>query len=445
MNTDKNTALYEKMAAEQDKFRDWLKSQPPEEILKHTYEYTVREDILMAMEELDLPQSRAAALLASSSPLADVYKEFSDRETSYMDVVRDSIEQRAEAALDAQRELPLYRHDAAYAREQGDLDLYRASRRANIACKEAIEAAISEHYRDNRLDKDAVPQVIEQFGYTRILYVLANTVQQKEWDERFSPANKAWARTVDIPPNPDGFGGERNLDFVVDSHSGLVDLFLSQARQDYLRLQPLTPEEIRAEAARLLQELRAPGTPNSPHGTHYMARVSPDFLARAGTQAHDQLMTLLPFRSLAITGMKELPGTYVTILASEDRSKELRQRRPSVRRQLKQEARPAEKARKKRLPEKRRSRAMTTPKRKRDVQLNFRVSPEELAMIEQKMAPAGDKEPGSLPAQDGPGRLCGAPGTAGAEGAGLPDALSRNNLNQLTRRVHETGAFMTPT
>ena len=148
--------------------------------------------------------------------------------------------------------------------KQGDLDLYRASRRANIACKEAIEAAISEHYRDNRLDKDAVPQVIEQFGYTRILYVLANTVQQKEWDERFSPANKAWARTVDIPPNPDGFGGERNLDFVVDSHSGLVDLFLSQARQDYLRLQPLTPRKSVPRPARLLQELRAPGTPNSP-------------------------------------------------------------------------------------------------------------------------------------------------------------------------------------
>ena len=38
MNTnDPNTALYEKMAAEQDKYRDWLKSQPPEEILHHTY------------------------------------------------------------------------------------------------------------------------------------------------------------------------------------------------------------------------------------------------------------------------------------------------------------------------------------------------------------------------------------------------------------------------
>ncbi len=39
--------------------------------------------------------------------------------------------------------------------------------------------------------------------------------------------------------------------------------------------------------------------------------------------------------------------TYVTILASEDRSKELRQRRPSVRRQLKQEPRSAEKPEKK--------------------------------------------------------------------------------------------------
>jgi len=232
MNTDKNTALYEKMAAEQDKFRDWLKSQPPEEILKHTYEYTVREDILMAMEELDLPQSRAAALLASSSPLADVYKEFSDRETSYMDVVRDSIEQRADAALDAQRELPLYRHDAAYAREQGDLDLYRASRRANIACKEAIERAISEHYCDNVLHREAVAQVAEQFGHERILYVLAITIRQKDWDGRFSADNKQWAKTVPVSENPDAWGTDRNCYLAVNSHSGLVDLFTKLARED---------------------------------------------------------------------------------------------------------------------------------------------------------------------------------------------------------------------
>ena len=33
------------MFAEQETYREWLLSQPSEEILNHTYEYTVREDI----------------------------------------------------------------------------------------------------------------------------------------------------------------------------------------------------------------------------------------------------------------------------------------------------------------------------------------------------------------------------------------------------------------
>ena len=49
-----NTALFEKMFAEQKTYRAWLLSQPPEEILNHAYEYTVREDILMSLEYHDL-------------------------------------------------------------------------------------------------------------------------------------------------------------------------------------------------------------------------------------------------------------------------------------------------------------------------------------------------------------------------------------------------------
>ena len=44
-NAELNTALYQKMFAEQETYREWLFSQPSEEILNHTYEYTVREDI----------------------------------------------------------------------------------------------------------------------------------------------------------------------------------------------------------------------------------------------------------------------------------------------------------------------------------------------------------------------------------------------------------------
>ena len=90
--TDYNALLYDKMKAEQDKYRDWLLSQPPEEILNHTYEYTMREDIVMCMEEMELSPKQAKALLRSPCPLDDVYKEFRDREVEHMDTIRDSIE-----------------------------------------------------------------------------------------------------------------------------------------------------------------------------------------------------------------------------------------------------------------------------------------------------------------------------------------------------------------
>ena len=161
---DLNAALYEKMAAEQDQYRDWLKSQPPEEILHHAYEYSVREDIVMAMEELELTDAQAQALLDSSSPLADVYRYFEKLETAHMDVVRDSIENRADDVCRAKEELrttTTYSHTAAYASEHGELEQYRASNRANLQCKEAIEAAVREHFDGMYLNQDAAKGVIQ--------------------------------------------------------------------------------------------------------------------------------------------------------------------------------------------------------------------------------------------------------------------------------------------
>ena len=181
MNTnDLNTALYEKMAAEQDKFRDWLKSQPPEEVLNHAYEYTIREDIVMAIEELELTDTQAQALLESSLPLADVYRYFEKLETGHMDVIRDSIENRADDVCRAKEELrttPVYPHSAAYAREHGELEQYRASNNANLQCKESIEAAVREHFDGMYLSHDAAKGVIEIYGMERVAMVLANTVQ----------------------------------------------------------------------------------------------------------------------------------------------------------------------------------------------------------------------------------------------------------------------------
>ena len=101
--------LYDKMAAEQAKYRGWLLEQSPEEIVSHAYEYAMREDVLMAMEDAELRPEQAEVLLASVSPLDDVYQVFSKMETPYMDTIRECIETRADALLLAQRETPLYR------------------------------------------------------------------------------------------------------------------------------------------------------------------------------------------------------------------------------------------------------------------------------------------------------------------------------------------------
>lgn len=98
-NAELNTKLYEKMFAEQETYRDWLLSQEPAEILNHTYEYTMREDILMSLEYNDLSDKQCKALLKSPCPLGDVYKDFEKRETDHMDDIHDTVESRANAVI----------------------------------------------------------------------------------------------------------------------------------------------------------------------------------------------------------------------------------------------------------------------------------------------------------------------------------------------------------
>ena len=334
MNEALQQSLYDKLSREQDKYRDWLKGQPPEEILHHSYEYTVREDILMSMEELTLSEAETRALLLSPSPMAILYDKFSDLETGYMDTIRDSIEDTAKDEAKKLRDLPVYPYPADHAREQGELDVYRASFRANVSCKDAIEAAIRDNYHDNRLDTAAVGQVAEQFGQERMLYVLAATVRHFDYDGRISRDNKRWANTIPVYESKDGMDSDRSVQFVVCSHPGLTDLFLTGARRE----QPLTADEIKAEAARLLGKLQEPAQPNSPGGTHFMAEVSRDFMERAGAKDTAALQKLLPFRSLALSNLKDRKGVFAIISKEEDRTQPLCSRKPSVRSKLQQTA-----------------------------------------------------------------------------------------------------------
>ena len=97
------TKLYQRMNAEQEQYRNWLLGQPPADILDHAAEYSVREDIVMEMEELELPEAQAKALLKSKTPLADVYKQWSKTETHHMEDLQDVIEVHAAHVIQVEK------------------------------------------------------------------------------------------------------------------------------------------------------------------------------------------------------------------------------------------------------------------------------------------------------------------------------------------------------
>lgn len=119
--------------------------------------------------------------------------------------------------------VPIYNETANYAYEAGEMEAYHASLDANISCRDVIERAISDYYRDNCLNsKEAVKSVLGQFSDERVEYVLAATIQAKDHDGRISRENKQWAKSIEV-------NAETARHFMIDLvNPGLLDLFSSE-------------------------------------------------------------------------------------------------------------------------------------------------------------------------------------------------------------------------
>ncbi len=125
----------------------------------------------------------------------------------------------------------LYPYSAKEARERNELSLWRESHRANIACREAIEDAIRRSFDGMHLDKDCITPVLDEYGYKRTAWVLANTLHELKWDGRFSHANKQWAERRYIPQDE-----RHNAAITVRSHPAVLDGFVDLYRKAYQKL-----------------------------------------------------------------------------------------------------------------------------------------------------------------------------------------------------------------
>ncbi len=122
-----------------------------------------------------------------------------------------------------------------------------------------------------------------------------------------------------------------------------LHFLMREEKHSYDRLKPgdfkahitaLHDSRIEAEARRIVREMKRHDTPNSPNKTHFMVELSPAFMQLANTKDIDRLFSMLPYKTLAFSKIEGRHGTYALIDKGENRDKEIKKPRPSVRAQL---------------------------------------------------------------------------------------------------------------
>ncbi len=78
---------------------------------------------------------------------------------------------------------------------------------------------------------------------------------------------------------------------------------------------------IEAEAQRIVADMKRLAAPNSPDKNHFMVEVSPYFTKLASSRDTDQLLAMLPYKSLHLSSVKDRFGIYALVGKNENRDK----------------------------------------------------------------------------------------------------------------------------
>ena len=116
---------------------------------------------------------------------------------------------------------PLYPFSRKDSQRLGEHEKWLDSYQENCACARRIELAIKDAYAANRLNEQCARKIIEIYGFDRVCWVLAHTIQHGENDTRFSKEQHSWAKEYNIPY--DDHYLQRN--FTVGLHPTLVATF----------------------------------------------------------------------------------------------------------------------------------------------------------------------------------------------------------------------------
>ena len=119
---------------------------------------------------------------------------------------------------------------------------YDASFRENVICARAIEQAIRDYSDEvnGGLAEGCVQSVLERYGFKRVNFVLANSLQELKksaCDHLVSDETYQWGRRTFVPED-----GRFNRYYTVDTAAQLLEDFVQQAQEAYRTLGLFEPE-----------------------------------------------------------------------------------------------------------------------------------------------------------------------------------------------------------
>lgn len=136
----------------------------------------------------------------------------------------------------------LYPYSRNDARRHKETQMHEDSFRLNVSCARAIEQAIRNHFDEEgeTLDAECAQSVLEQYGFKRVNFVLANSLkefQKSDCKHLVSEETYQWGQGILVPED-----GKYNRYFAVDTAAALLEGFIGQTREAYQVLGLFGPE-----------------------------------------------------------------------------------------------------------------------------------------------------------------------------------------------------------
>ncbi len=142
-----------------------------------------------------------------------------------------SLQELAEQGIKNKGKYPeVYRLSLGEAKTRGELDRFWASQCLNSACRLGMDSAVMMHFDGGVLEPGCLDDILKEYGFDRVEWILAHTIHQKRNDMNTSMDDVDWAAGFHVPRN-DPIGGSTWMDCIMYSPAVAVRAMAEMVRE----------------------------------------------------------------------------------------------------------------------------------------------------------------------------------------------------------------------